>query len=334
MKLTSYSKQILVICLGLLPAFLVTSCSQEETRIISIGTGGFGGSYRIAGHAIAGIVNRSAEAHRFQLQDRTSSGSVSNIDAVVAGDIAFGIAQADHQHQAFNGVGEWKGKGPQEDLRSVFSLYNESVTLVAGGDSGINTIDDLNSKPVDIGLPGSGTRQNAIDALDAAGLDWERDIKAHEGMPDDRLALLMNGELDAFFYTVGHPNTHIKFATYSARGARIIPLANIDKILSKNPYYSKSSISMDLYPRADNENDVETIGVRATFVTSANVAEEVVYAVTKAVFENLASLGEYDPVLNTFGKENMLEGLTAPIHPGALRYYQEIGLLVPRQDAG
>jgi TRAP transporter TAXI family solute receptor len=332
MNLTWYPKQALRTCLCLLAVVLTSSCSQEQIPSISIGTGGVGGNYRVAGHAITRIVNKNQAAHGFQLQDNTSPGSVSNIDALVAGDIQFGIAQADHQYQAFNGLGEWTEKGPQEDLRAVFSLYIESVTLIAGGDSGMSTIDDLKGRPVDIGLPGSGTRKNAIDALNAAGIDWETDIEAREELLDDRLAMLMHSELDAFFYTVGHPNTNIKFATYSVRGARFIPLVNIEDILSSNPYYSRSSIPIELYPRADNESDVETVGVRATFLTSAKVPEDVVYAVTKAVFENLESLGEYDPVLNTFGKENMLEGLTAPIHPGASKYYQEIGLQVPSMD--
>ena len=329
MNPTSYARQLSLLCQVLFPAFLIASCSQDDSRSVAIATGGSGGNYQVAGLAIARIVNQNQDAHGFQLQIKTSSGSASNIDAIVAGDIEFAIAQADDQHQALNGLGEWKDRGPQMDLRAVFSLYTESVTLVAGGDSGIRSIDDLKGRRVDIGLSGSGTRQNAIDALDAAGIDWETDIEAHGKMLDDRLAMLMHSELDAFFYTVGHPNTDMKFATYSVRGARFIPLVNIEKILSTYPYYSKSFVPIDRYPRADNEKDVETIGVKAILLTSAGVSEEIVYAVTKAMFDDLESLTEYDLVLKTFGKENMLEGLTAPIHPGALRYYQEVGIQVP-----
>jgi TRAP transporter TAXI family solute receptor len=308
---------------------LIPSCSQEENRFLTIGTGTSTGNYDKTGLAIARIVDKEREAHGFQLQPKESSGSVSNIDAIIAGEIEFGIAQADRQYQAVNGLAEWKGKGPQKDLRAVFSLYTESVTLIAGRDSGINAIHDLRGKRVDVGLPGSGTRQNAIDALDAAGIEWEKDIEAHEEKLDDRVRMLMHSELDAFFHTVGHPSQDITFATYSDRGARFIPLVNIERLLAKYPYYSKSVISVKQYPRADNDKDVETIGVKATFLTSAEIPEEVVYAVTKAVFNDLDLLGKYDLVLKTFSKENMLEGLTAPIHPGALRYYREIGLQVP-----
>jgi TRAP transporter TAXI family solute receptor len=325
---TSYVKHILLICRVLFLLFVISSCSQEKSLPLTIGTGSIGDNYDDVGRAIARIVNKKQEVNGFRLQDKSSSGSVSNINAIVASDIEFGIAQADRQYQAFNGLAEWKEKGPQKDLRAVFSLYTESVTLVAGRDSGISTIHDLRGKRVDIGLPGSGTRKNAIDALDASGIDWEKDIEVHEEKLDIRLKMFMHSDLDAFFHTAGHPNSQLMFATYSVRGIRFIPLVNIEKILSTNLYYSKSFIPIELYPRADNKNDVETIGIKATLLTSAKVTDDVVYAVTKTVFDDLESLGEYAPILKAVTKEDMLEGLTAPIHPGALRYFKEVGLQV------
>ena len=220
------------------------------------------------------------------------------------------------------GSGEWRDKGPQKDLRAVLSMYTELVTLVAGGDSSIRSIDDLKGGVVDIGSSGSGTRRNAIDALGAAGIDWVNDIQAREENLDDRLTKFMQGDLDAFFFTVRHPNKEIKFATVSVRGARIIPLVNIDNLISANPYFSRALISAELYPMAGNKVDIETIGVNATLLTAVNVSEDVVYAVTKAIFENLGSLTD-------FQGDDLVEGLTAPIHPGALKYYQEIGLHIP-----
>lgn len=334
MKRMSYVKQMLLICQVLFLLFVIPSCSQEKSsqeksNSLTVGTGVAGGSYYLTGLAISSIVNNKQEAHGFRLQEKSSSGSVSNINAIVAGDIQFGIAQSDRQYQAFNGLAEWKEKGPQQDLRAVFSLYTESVTLVAGYSSDITAIHDLRGKRVDIGLPGSGTRQNAIDVLDAAGIEWEKDMEVHEEKLDDRIRMLTHGYVDAFFHTVGHPSQAIKSATYSVRGIRFIPPVNIEKILSENPYYSKSFIPIEFYPFASNKKDVETIGVKATFLTSAKVPNDIVYAVTKAVFDDLESLGYYNHVLkHTVRKENMLDGLTAPIHPGALRFYQEIGLQV------
>jgi hypothetical protein len=321
-------KYQLLICQVLFLLFSIPSCSQEKTDFFTIGTGGFLGNYDKSGMVIARIVNKKQEAHGFQLQTKDTPGSVFNIDAIMAGDIEFGIAQSDRQYQAVNGLAEWKGR-PQKDLRAVFSLYTESVTLVATRDSGIRTIQDLRGKRVDIGHPGSGIRQNSIDALAAEGIDWKKDMIVYGEKPDDRTDMYLHGKLDAFFHTVGHPSQDIFFAVNSVPEARFIPLVNIEKLLSKYPYYSKSIIPIKLYPGADNKKDVETVGVKATFLTSAKIPDDVVYAITKAIFDDFESLGEHHHVLNTFRKESMLEGLTAPIHVGALRYYKEIGLQLP-----
>jgi TRAP transporter TAXI family solute receptor len=139
--------------------------------------------------------------------------------------------------------------------------------------------------------------------------------------------MLMRGELDAFFYTVGHPTTAIKFATVGTKNTRFIPIVNIEELLSKNPYYVKSIIPVSLYPQIANDEDVKTFGMTATFVTSAKIPDQVVYVIIKEVFENLGSLKYSDPTLNMLTKESMVKnGLTAPLHPGALQYYKEAGL--------
>ncbi len=329
MSVARYAKQGLLVCQIVSLAFLIVSCSKDKIPSYSIGTGSVSGNYQNVGSEIARIVNENRTINGFQLEYEVSSGSASNIRAIAAGETQFGIAQADIQYQAVKGLGEWSDEGPQQDLRAVFSMYGESVTLVAGGDTEIRSIDDLRGKLVDIGSSGSGTRRNAIDALGAAGIDWKSDIQAREESPDDRLAKFMRGELDAFFFTAGHPNTEIKFATFSVRGARIIPLMNIDRLVSAVPYYSRTLIPSGLYPMANNEVDIETIGVNATLLTSAEVSDDVVYAVTKAVFENLEFLANSNADISAFLDDKFLEGLTAPVHPGALRYYQEIGMHNP-----
>jgi len=329
MSTVKNAKQGLLFCQVVSLALLFASCSKEEIPSFSIASGGTTGRYVVVGRALARTVNENRAINGFQLENKKSSGSVSNINAIAAGDTQFGIAQADHQYQAVKGSGEWKDKGPQENLRAVFSMYTESVTLLAGGNSDIRSINDLKGKVVDIGSSGSGTQRNAIDALRAAGIDWKNDIQAREESLDDRLAKFMEGELDAFFFTVGHPNIEIKFASYSVRGLRIIPLTNIDSLISENPYLFRTLLPSKLYPRAYNKVDIETIGINATLLTSAKVSEDVVYAVTKAVFENLESLTDSKTEFNALLDDKFLEGLTAPIHPGALKYYREIGLHIP-----
>ena len=299
-----------------------------KTTVFKIATGEYMGRYYPTGGAIAEIVNNKQEEYGFRCTAKPTSGSVFNINAIMAGDMEFGIVQSDSQYQAFNGLDEWKDKGPQKDLRAMFSIYTESVTLIASVDSGAKTIQDLKGKRVDIGRIGSGGRQNAIDALNAAGIDWKTDINVIKiGKHTDAQSMLMRGELDAFFYTVGHPSTAIKFATVGAKKTLFIPIVNIEKLLSKHPYYTKSFIRVSLYPQVANEENVKTFGVKATFVTSDKIPEDVVYAITKGVFENLGSLKSSHPTLKMLTKESMKkDGLTAPIHSGALRYYKEVGL--------
>ena len=238
----------------------------------------------------------------------------------------FGIVQSDRQYQAVQGIAEWQDKGPQEDLRAVFSIHPESVTLVAAVDSGAKDIRDLKGKTVNIGNPGSGQRQNSIDALEAVGIDVEKDIHAEGVKASEAPGLLQDGRIDAFFYTVGHPNGAIKEATSGARKVRFLSISGIDSLLAKYPYYAKSTIPISQYPGAENDKDVETFGVKATLVTSAKVPDDVVYAITKEVFENLETFKKLHPAYSQLTRESMLEGLSAPIHPGAMKYYKEAGL--------
>jgi len=323
-----YLKKVCIIFMGLFLFWVVPMSAMAKTKVFAIATGEYMGRYYPTGGAIAEIVNNQQEEYGFRCTAKPTSGSVFNINAIMAGDMEFGIVQSDSQYQAFNGLDEWKEKGPQKDLRAMFSLYTESVTLVASVDSGIKTIQNLKGKRVDIGKIGSGGRQNAIDALNATGIDWKTDINVIKiGKHTDAQSMLMRGELDAFFYTVGHPTTAIKFATVGAKKTLFVPIVNIEKLLSKYPYYVKSFIPVALYPQTASEEDVKTFGVKATFVTSSKIPDDVVYAITKAVCENLGSLKYSHPTLKMLTKGSMVkDGLTAPIHPGALRYYKESGL--------
>ena len=318
----------MLIFLTFLLLWAVPYSALAKSKVFKIATGEYMGRYYPTAGAIAEIVNNKQEEFGFRCVAKPTSGSVYNINAIMAGDMEFGIVQSDSQYQAFNGLDEWKDKGPQKDLRTMFSLYTESVTLLASVDSGIKTIQDLKGKRVYIGEIGSGSRQNAMDALNAAGIDWKTDLKViKKGKKYDVQSMLMRGELDAFFYTVGHPTTAIKFATVGTKNTRFIPIVNIEELLSKNPYYVKSIIPVSLYPQIANDEDVKTFGMTATFVTSAKIPDQVVYVIIKEVFENLGSLKYSDPTLNMLTKESMVKnGFTAPLHPGALQYYKEAGL--------
>lgn len=333
-------KQLTVLCMAvLLGVALLAGCGSEEqkasapaapavqkTTFVTIGTGGITGVYYPTGGAIAKIVNQKKDQYGIRCTVESTGGSVFNVNAIMAGDLQFGVVQSDRQYQAVKGEAEWQDKGPQTDLRAVFSIHPESVTLVAAVDAGIKTILDLKGKRVNIGNPGSGQRQNAIDALEAVGIDYNTDLNAESIKAAEAPGLLQDGRIDAFFYTVGHPSGAIKEATAGARKVRFAAITGIDSLLAKYPYYAKSTIPVAMYPGAVNDSDVDTFGVKATFVTSAKVPDNVVYAVTKEVFDNLDQFKTLHPAFAMLTKEGMLTGLSAPIHPGAMKYYKEVGL--------
>ena len=295
---------------------------------VTIGTGGVTGVYYPTGGAISRIINQKSDTYNIKATVESTGGSVYNINAVLSGDLHFGIAQSDRQYQAMNGLAEWEPQGAQKNLRSVFSLHPESITLIATVASGINNIEGLRGKRVNLGNPGSGNLGNAKDTLDAFGIT-ESDIKAEQVKAVEAPALIQDEKLDAFFYTVGHPNGNIQEATSGRIKVKVVPIQGdgIDAMIKKYPFYAKSFIPASIYPNAANEGNIPTYGVKATLVTSANVDEKIVYAITKEVFENFEEFKNLHPAFQVLTKESMLEGLSAPLHPGAAKYYKEAGLI-------
>lgn len=310
---------LLVITMGA-PAF--------ARQFVTIGTGGVTGVYYPTGGAISRMINQKAKQYNIKATVESTAGSVYNINAVLSGDLEFGVAQSDRQFQAINGMAEWSETGAQKDLRAVFSIHPESITLIASVASGIQAVGDLVGKRVNIGNPGSGQLQNSKDILQAYRIDLDQ-IKAEQVKAVEAPGLLQDEKIDAFFYTVGHPNGNIKEATSGRIKVRIVPIKGkgIDALLAKYPYYAKAIIPKKFYPSADNEGDVDSIGVKATFVTSKNLDQNIVYAITKEVFDNLDDFKKLHPAYAVLTEENMLKGLSAPIHKGALKYYRETGFV-------
>lgn len=311
----------------ILLSLLFVSCSKQQTNFVTIGTGGVTGVYYPTGGAISRMINLQKDVYQIKATVESTPGSVYNINAVISGDLDFGITQSDRQYQAYHGLAEWADIGKQEDLRAIFSIHPESITLIVSEESGINSLADLKGKRINLGNPGSGQLQNSRDILKTIGLD-EKDFNAEFVKAVEAPGLLQDERIDAFFYTVGHPNGNIKESTSGRIKVKIIPITGpeIDKMLEEFPYYAKSVISKEFYPNSLNEEDINTIGVKATFITSVNVNEKIVYAMTKEVFENLEEFKKLHPAYKVLTKENMMAGLSAPIHEGASRYFKEIGL--------
>jgi TRAP transporter TAXI family solute receptor len=306
-------------------SLLCTGAFAQE-KFITIGTGGQTGVYYVVGQSICRLVNRDTAKTNLKCTAPSTGGSVANINAIKAGDMDMGVAQSDAQYNAYNGVGDFEGD-KFDKLRAVFSVHPEPFTVVARADSGIETFADLKGKRVNIGNPGSGQYATMQVVMDALGWEMSDFAMASELKPAEQSAALGDNKVDAIIYTVGHPNGSIQEAT-STVDARLIPVTGpeIDKLVEDNPYYAKATIPGGMY--AGNPDDVETFGVKATFVTSADVSDEVVYEVVKAVFDNFDRFKGLHPAFANLKEEDMItQGLSAPLHPGAEKYYKERGWL-------
>ena len=309
--------------LGAAIAMMGTVATAEE-RFITIGTGGQTGVYYVVGQSICRLVNRNTAETGIKCTAPSTGGSIANINAIAAGDMDMGVAQSDWQYHAYNGTSEFEGKQFDKE-RAVFSVHSEPFTVVARADSGVSSFDELFGKRVNVGNPGSGQRATMDVVLNAMGKSDADFALASELKPAEQSAALGDNKVDAIIYTVGHPNGSIQEAT-STVDAKLVPVTGeaIDKLVSENPYYAKAVIPGGMY--AGNPDDVETFGVKATFVTSADVPDDVVYTVVKAVFDNFDRFKGLHPAFATLKEEEMIsDGLSAPLHPGAEKYYKERG---------
>ncbi|WP_353475296.1 TAXI family TRAP transporter solute-binding subunit [Salipiger sp. H15] len=300
--------------------------AQDQT-FISIGTGAVTGVYYPTGGAICRLVNRGRSEHGIRCSVEATGGSVFNINAIRGGELEFGVAQSDWQYHAYNGTSTFAEQGPYEGLRAVFSVHPEPFTVVARADAGIETFDDLKGKRVNVGNPGSGQRGTMEVLMNKMGWTMSDFAVASELQAAEQSQALCDNNIDAMVYTVGHPSGSIQEAT-TACDSVLVDVNNeaVAELVAENPFYRTATIPGGMY--RGNDEDTQTFGVGATFVTSEDVPEEVVYQVVKAVFDNIDQFRGLHPAFaNLDPKEMATAGLSAPLHPGAERYFREAGLI-------
>ena len=297
-----------------------------EQRFVTIGTGGVTGVYYAVGGAICRLMNKDRQKTGIRCSTESTGGSVFNVNSIQTGDLDFGLTQSDVQYQAYEGSGNFAGK-PFKDLRAVFSVHPEPFTVLARPDAGVAKFEDFKGKRFNVGNPGSGTRSSMEELLKQMGWTLGDFSLAAELKADEQGSALCDNKIDGFFYGVGHPSAAIQDPT-TACGAKLIPLTGpaVDALVAAHSYYSVATIKGGMY--ANNPDDVTTFGVRATVVTNASTPDDVVYEMVKAVFENFDDFKKLHPAFaNLDPKEMIKAGLSAPLHPGAVRYYKEKGWL-------
>jgi uncharacterized protein len=301
--------------------------AAAQQKFVTIGTGGVTGVYYAAGGAICRLLNKDRKTHGIRCSVESTGGSAFNINTIKGGELDFGLAQSDVHYQALKGEKSFKDGGAFADLRSVFSVHPEPFTVLARKESGVTKFEDFKGKRFNIGNPGSGTRSSMEELLKEMGWKTTDFSLASELKADEHGPALCDNKIDGFYYGVGHPSANIQDPTTSC-GAKLIGIegAAVDKLIKENPYYAKASIPGGMY--AGNPNPTPTYGVLATMVTSAKVPDETVYQLVKSVFESFDEFKKLHPAFANLAAEAMVkDGLSAPLHAGAAKYYKEKGWL-------
>ncbi len=292
-------------------------------RPLLIGTGPVVGVYFPAGGAICNMMNRAAGAPVCAVV--SSEGSAANLQALQAGALDLAIVQSDWQYHAVRANGGGETGGRFEGLRAVFSLHGEPVTIVARADAGIGSIEDLKGKRVNLGLPGSPGRTSAEALLAAMGWSLADLGAVGELAPEHQPSALCSGAIDAYILPTAHPSGAVAEATQGC-GARLVPVtgAPAERLVSDNPFYAFATIPGGTY--GGNPDPIASFGLKATVVTRADVGPERVYALVKAVFDDFPSFAAQHPAFAGLEPSaRALDGNTAPLQEGALRYYTERG---------
>ena len=317
-------KKLVSVILASTTLFAGAALAQD---FITIGTGGVTGVYYPTGGAICRLVNKDRSDHGIRCSVESTGGSIYNLNTIRAGELDMGVAQSDWQFHAYNGSSRFEDKGANKNLRAVFSVHPEPFTVVARADANIKTFADLKGKRVNIGNPGSGQRGTMEVIMNAYGWTNKDFALASELKAAEQSKALCDNKIDAMVFTVGHPSGSIQEAT-TACDTVLVTVAGekIDALIDSNSFYRSATIPGGMY--RGNPNDVQTFGVGATFVTSSEVKDEVIYQVVRAVFENFNDFKRLHPAFTVLKKEEMIsDGLSAPLHPGAAKYYKEAGLM-------
>jgi TRAP transporter TAXI family solute receptor len=300
---------------------------QARDRFVVIATGGEGGVYYPVGQAICKLLNAGRPAHGLRCSARTSAGSYYNIEALRRGEVEYAIVQSDWQNYAVRGAGGPQPVAPFPTLRAIMSLHPEVLTVVVRQDAKIRSLQDLQGKRVNLGLPGSGQRESIRLVFETTGQDVERLVIATQYPPEEQAQALCEGSVDALVYLAGFPNASIRAALERCQTA-ILPIAGdiVDRFVRQNPYYSAATIPANAYP--NQRRAVRSVGLLATLVTTTRENDDSVYQMVKAIYDGFDGFRAAQPALTGLDKAATTSaGLTAARHRGVERYLRESGLL-------
>lgn len=291
--------------------------SGDKPKFLSLLTGGTSGTYYPLGGGIAKII---VDETGIQTDALSSNASADNIEALRDGQAEIAFAQTDVATYAHEGINAFDGK-KVDNVVALGSLYPETVQIITTEKTGIQSVEDLKGKKVSVGAPGSGAYINAEQILALHGLSMD-DIKAQKLDFGESAGGIKDGNIDAAFITAGTPTGAVEELQATA-DVVVVPIdqAKIDELVAEYPYYAAETIPAGTYGLKE---DVQTVAVLAMLVVRDDVAEDVVYDITKALYEKSDKIA-HDKA-KFIKKEDALNGIGIPVHPGAQKYYDEVGV--------
>ncbi len=310
----------------ILSSTLYAQQGQMKSVQLTIGTGDKSGGLYPIGISIGKILNINSKIHKLTPDVIATEGAVYNIDKVLSGELMLGIVENDVQYRAYKGLGEWENT-PQYDLRSIISLAPEIMQLIVSEQSKIKTLMDLQNKNINIGIIGENTYYNSQLILNSYGLDnYTVNYDNQSTSLKETIIMLQDGRLDGFFINSILPLYAIQQLSETTK-IRFVDITNANKLLIQYPDYKITEINKSVYPKANNPNSTKTLSVMTSIVTSSKTSNYAAYIIAKEIVENLHILKTPHPSFKNLDIKEMLKYNTAPIHPGAMRYYVDNGLL-------
>jgi len=312
---------VLALAIVLVLSAALTGCAPQKVNLI-LATGGTSGTYYPFGGAMAQIFNSKIE--NMNVTAQSTGASVENLKLIGKKEAELAIVQNDMTDYAYNGTEAFKD-AKIDNVRAIATLYPEVIQIVASADSGIVNLADVKGKKFSVGAPGSGVEANARQILDVMGMTYN-DFSANYLSFSESADSLKDKHIDGFLFMSGIPNAAIQdTATTSNLTFVSIPDNVIKDLTTKYPFFTEFTIPAGTY-KGQNA-DVKTVAAKATLVVGAEVSEDVVYKLTKALFENQAELATAHAKGKELKLEDAVQGISVPFHPGAEKYFKEVGAI-------
>ena len=302
--------------------------SYQVTHLTITAPGPEGHSYTTAG-ALSQLFNQKSKVYKLKLSVDPSNNQDESLENLSNGQVQFALLKSDKQHEAYKGVGKWKRRGAQPKLRAILSLYDNPLTLISSSRARVTEFSDLKNKKIALGSKTSTSTQHFLNTLETLSLTKE-DYRAFYFKRKDLSGKLQDEIIDAFFLIDSHPSKYFPLTDAYGRNqykALSFDESELNKMVEYYPYFTKLTLPKDFHPALSNNSDIETLSIKTALVTSADTPNHIVYSLTKEIFENLDRLKNKLEVTSNLELEELFKGLAIPLHPGALMYFKEKGLI-------